>query len=575
MLQISSATKNNWKRLNISDSEIESKLSKRANKTFSIKNILPKEYFKNSENFAFIKNFLLFLSEFDFSVKEIIYNLGINLLKREGLIKISNKKIFSDNKNILKILEEFDEKILYKELIDFPLLNDEEDILGIIYQSLMKEGNKNQKGSYYTPKNITRYLFDDIKDGCVFLDPCCGTGSFLLSISNKIKNPDNIYGIDSDEIACFISKINLVIKFKNHNFYPNIYNFDFLEPDIFKKINKKFDLICTNPPWGAKTVKNKKFDFNGITESFSMFIIQSKNILSENGACSFVLPESILNVKTHTKIRKFILDNFNINEIKNWGPVFSGVMTDVITIKLSKLKTGNDIKIITKNKTTKINKNIYIKNKSYNFNLISNKDDKIIKKIYSVPHSTLKGSLWGLGIVTGNNSKHIYNKKIKNSEIIFSGKEVSPYILNKSDKYIIFDRNNFQQTAPDYIYRAKEKLIYKFISKNLVFSYDNNKSLVLNSANILIPVVETHSIKTVLAFLNSKILKYIYKTKFGEIKILKGNLLQLPFPYLDNSNKNKIESLVDKYLKNKDNKILEKIDKIIFDLFKIKESEIT
>ena len=42
---ISYATKNNWKRLNVKDSDIEYRLSKRANKRFSTKSIIPVEYF--------------------------------------------------------------------------------------------------------------------------------------------------------------------------------------------------------------------------------------------------------------------------------------------------------------------------------------------------------------------------------------------------------------------------------------------------------------------------------------------------------------------------------------------------
>ena len=38
------------------------------------------------------------------------------------------------------------------------------------------------------------------------------------------------------------------------------------------------------------------------------------------------------------------------------------------------------------------------------------------------------------------------------------------------------------------------------------------------------------SIKTVLAFLNSEMFQYLYSVLFSEIKILKGNLCELPFP---------------------------------------------
>ena len=64
------------------------------------------------------------------------------------------------------------------------------------------------------------------------------------------------------------------------------------------------------------------------------------------------------------------------------------------------------------------------------------------------------------------------------------------------------------------------------------FAYDDKQRLFLNSANILIPKLEEYSIKDVMAFLNSTLFQYIYKMKFNELKVLKGNLLELPFPFI-------------------------------------------
>ena len=40
------------------------------------------------------------------------------------------------------------------------------------------------------------------------------------------------------------------------------------------------------------------------------------------------------------------------------------------------------------------------------------------------------------------------------------------------------------------------------------------------------------SVKTVLAFLNSELYQYMYIVLFSEIKVLKGNLIELPFPQI-------------------------------------------
>ena len=95
-------------------------------------------------------------------------------------------------------------------------------------------------------------------------------------------------------------------------------------------------------------------------------------------------------------------------------------------------------------------------------------------------------------------------------EKIYTGKEIKPYFLEQARHYIFYQRQALQQTAKEEYYRAKEKLVYKFISKKLVFAYDNTGSLFLNSANILIPSIPNMSIKTVMAFLNTPLYQFLY-----------------------------------------------------------------
>ena len=104
-----------------------------------------------------------------------------------------------------------------------------------------------------------------------------------------------------------------------------------------------------------------------------------------------------------------------------------------------------------------------------------------------------------------------------------------------------------------------------------VFAYDNTKSLFLNSANILIPDIENMSVKTVMAFLNSKLYRYLYKKMFGEVKVLRGNLEELPFPSITQEQDKNICSLADEYIKDSNAKTLLEIDEIIYEIFEIDE----
>jgi hypothetical protein len=125
-----------------------------------------------------------------------------------------------------------------------------------------------------------------------------------------------------------------------------------------------------------------------------------------------------------------------------------------------------------------------------------------------------------------------------------------------------------QQATKDEFYRAKEKLIYRFVSSTLCFAYDNTGALTLNSANILIPHVNGCSVKTILALLNSDVLKFYYQKRFGGMKVLKSNLLKLPLPMIDASTDNQLSLLIDSYLQGNCS-VDQEIQKIVFDLYKL------
>ena len=148
-----------------------------------------------------------------------------------------------------------------------------------------------------------------------------------------------------------------------------------------------------------------------------------------------------------------------------------------------------------------------------------------------------------------------------------------PFKLKDAKKYIHYDRSNFQQVAKDEIYRADKKLVYKFISKKLVFSIDDSGQLFLNSANILIPQVPNMSINSVAAFLNSELYQYLHKKMFGEIKILKSSLLALPFIEITAKQDEELSSKVENILQS-DREDYPDLQKYIYNLFDIDDYQI-
>ena len=547
---ISNATVKNWEKLNTKPAE---RLTARANKKNSSKKFVPTEYFADTKNISFVQNLIDYIDSKNFNISSVIFSLATNLLTKNNL---QNKS------HIQATLTEYANIEIIPEIFKINLPENEIDILGIIYQSYLNEGKKNIIGSYYTPKKIVESMIKNFNfsSGQNFLDPCCGSGAFLISI--PAKNPEQIFGIDNDKIAVMIAKVNLLIKYKNFKFIPQIYCKDFLQENNF---DKKFDYISTNPPWGAVTKNSQS------KESFSDFFIKSFQLLKNDGTIKFLFPESVLNVATHKDFRKFILENTDLIKITKYDDFFSGVTTKYVDIECKNKSDAKNFYFFYRDKNQKINIETIYATKNLNFNFLSDKDISIINSVKSKGKFSLEKSIWALGIVTGDNKNKLFQTPSENMEKIYTGKEIQKFSLKPAKNYIVYDRKIFQQVASDKIYRADEKLVYKFISKKLIFAYDNTKSLFLNSANILIPKIPSMDIKTVIAFLNSILFQFLYMKLFGEIKILKNNLIELPFPQLTDEENNFLKNLVEKILDGDIEKIFE-IDKFIFEFYNISAS---
>ena len=585
----------------LSSGELE-KLNKRANKIKAKRTFIPEEHIKAQANLDEFNHVINFIQKNNIKTTMALFLLSLNFLKKEKILLTVNIQDLEEGKELIftnkQIQEETNSwrldfrseniKPHFSFLLDCKL-PEQRDVLGIFYQSLLFEGEKSQSGSYYTPSNrVNDIIKDYVKKDSKVLDPCCGTGQFLLAFADIVESPLNIYGIDCDKTAVRIARLNILIKFKNKNFVPNIFCkntlFDIGNDDLFSFCNhkdiKNFDVIATNPPWGvhfskAETRRLKKL-YPQITsfESFSYFLAKSLSWLCHSGVVSFLLPESILNVRTHKDIREIILKTAQIKKVVYLDRIFKNVFTPVIRLDLGKNnKKTKQTAIHNTNKKYKVQQIKWMSNHDFIFDIHSNNfDSEIIDKIYKTEHTTLRNKAsWALGIVTGNNKKFITDENQPGFEPIYKGKDIKRFVLEKPSSYIQFQPEKFQQVAPEEKYRAKEKLIYKFISKNLTFAYDNRKRLTLNSANILIPEISDYPIKVIASLFNSSIYQFLFQKKFSSIKVLRSHIEDLPLPLWDKKTFSKITKLVDGVMQNQNR--FQELDNCIAGRFSLSEKE--
>lgn len=567
MPKISKATEYNWKKLN---SDSKGKLTKRANKTLSKKRIIAINYLDDSKANILLKNVL----KVDSSVESIMYTLAYSALSQNGLLQKPH-------------VQKFLQKYLHLEHVSIDIPNDtwnsENDVLGFIYQSLITEGERNITGQYYTCKSVVEYIIGDkvLSDTETFLDPCCGSGAFLMAV--KTNNPGNLYGFDINPIAVMIASVNLLIRHKDKEFCPHVYCLDFLSKDLStldcrNGLPFKFDNIYTNPPWGSDKdgLYTKNYPFIKSKERASMVIYESLARLTNAGTLYFLLPTSLLKIKAHNDIRKLILTGTTIQQIDLYNNRFDGVFTDYFSIKINPAKTTNQTYVVTSDsgnanitllEADRISGNIVLE-------AFNNLDNSIIKKMESSCHDRLSHSLWALGIVTGDNKNKVKKEKAEGLEPVYAGKQVDPFKLHDESSYILFDPEKFQQCAKEEYFRAPEKLIYRFIAKYPVVAYDDKQCLCLNSANILIPQLDTISVKSVAALLNSTLYRYYYSLKYSDIKVLKSNLQRLPFPKLTKEQDEDLSTLVSDIQSNSFSLAYQQqLDKAVYSIFGITANE--
>lgn len=479
----------------------------------------------------------------------------------------------------------------YPSLFSFDYTYEEkEDVLGLIYISCKNIGNRKATGSYYTPTRIVNNLITslELNNNTTILDPCCGTGNFLLQLPDNIPFK-NIYGIDIDSTSVKITRINMALH------YPeipiNVISEHITEGDyLFDSDIPEVSMIIGNPPWGysfsevqKKNLKQKyKATTNTNIESYDIFLEKSLDILKENGKVSFVLPEALLNVKAHSDIRKIILAKANIKKLKYLGNAFDGVQCPCIIINLEKnLKEHTTKGMLVDDGTREFRINTKRDLNSEYFSFLTNDEEyKILKKIRNFKNCTnLSGKAdFALGIVTGNNKEIISSEKNKKNEIVLKGLDICKFRIKPSRNFIIFDPEKFQQVADEKMYRAKEKLLYRFISNQLVFAYDDKQTLSLNSCNIVIPRIPDIKIKYVLSILNSRVAQFIYKKEFNSIKVLRSHIESFPIPLVDSSTQDLIIKITDKLIAGLDSEKAERtydeLDNLICGLFRLDTKDV-
>lgn len=422
-------------------------------------------------------------------------------------------------------------------LDDFNVTNYHGSDISAAYEASLSDSYKNKEGIFYTPASIVSDMMRDMhpmNGDETFLEPCCGSGNFVLEAVKKGIKPENIYAFDIDAKAVAITKQRLYEATGYRS--SKIICADFLQ--IGNSLKQQFDYIYTNPPWGKKISKSdrqkwaKIYQSGNSSDTCALFFFAGMRLLKKNGQLGFLLPESFFNIATFEDARKFALTR-KIERLVDYGKAFKGLMTNAEAIILHNEQATLGTTIQCETKGTRIDRTIrsfaHTPKSIINFSY-SEQDAEIIEYIYSQPHLTLSGNAtWALGIVTGNNQEHCSETPKEGYVPIYRGKDITEDGFLEPKLFIHNDLCGCQQVAPMTLYQADEKLVYRFISDKLVFYCDKQQRYILNSANMLVLNTDFPlSSQQVADVMNSRLMNWLYRMLFATHKVLRGDLEILP-----------------------------------------------
>lgn len=222
-----------------------------------------KDICKNDKNYD--SDFQLYLEAFD---AETRYLLGVNKgPEEEKFLDISGVSGQLKKKRIL-----FETLKAWSEIDLTPFNNSEITTLEEHIKRKWADISAETAGEQYTPDDIisliSELIASKIEDNGKFLtiyDPTCGGGNLLFGVEDKIKEkfkrPTKTFGEDWSDSLYALAKIESRFRADSEIKYGNtLTNISFIE--------KRFDIVVANPPYGVDWKGYQKDIQNDTTERF-------------------------------------------------------------------------------------------------------------------------------------------------------------------------------------------------------------------------------------------------------------------------------------------------------------------
>lgn len=198
------------------------------------------------------------------------------------------------------------------------------DVLGNFYGEFVKYGGNdgNSLGIVLTPRHITNLMCDliEINDNDYVLDPCCGSGGFLIAAMNRMLEQatdedkeeqikqEQLHGIELQQKLFSIATTNMILRGDGKSNLKRDDVFHVAKEPYTDKITK----ALINPPYSQGKNKN----LSHLSEI--SFIKETLSLMKKGGKLAAIVPQSTMtggNKKEEKNYKREILENNSLETV--------------------------------------------------------------------------------------------------------------------------------------------------------------------------------------------------------------------------------------------------------------------
>ena len=242
------------------------------------------------------------------------------------------REVFEDAYNYMKSGQLMRQVVNKINTIDFNNLAERQhfgDIYEQILNDLQSAGNA---GEYYTPRAVTTFMANriDPHPGEILFDPACGTGGFLTSAIDHmreryVKTPQDeqnmqqsLRAMEKKQLPHMLCVTNMLLHGIDDPSFVRHYN-TLARPYVSYTQSDRVDIVLTNPPFGGREEEGIESNFPKhfqTRETADLFLALIIRLLKSSGRAAVVLPDgSLFGEGVKTRLKENLLEECNLHTI--------------------------------------------------------------------------------------------------------------------------------------------------------------------------------------------------------------------------------------------------------------------